>query len=38
MSVSAVVLATLHNDPDMTVITRKTLRSFHEQFFFGITP
>jgi hypothetical protein len=33
MSVSAVVLAVLHNDSKMTVITRKTLLSFHEQIF-----
>jgi len=36
MSVSTVVLAALHNDPEMTVITRKTLRIFHEEYF-GIT-
>jgi hypothetical protein len=36
MSVSEVGLATFHNDSEMTAITRKTLRSFHEQFF-GVT-
>jgi len=34
MSASAVVLAALHNDSEMTVITRNTLRSLYEVFLY----
>jgi hypothetical protein len=36
MSVTAVVLAALHDDSEMMVITQKNLRSSHGQIF-GIT-